>query len=57
MLIHCPHCGPRIHDEFAYLGGGIVLRIGHLYLSVAGTSATCANSQRGMPVPDSTHLC
>jgi methylglutamate dehydrogenase subunit B len=20
MLIPCPHCGPRIHDEFTYLG-------------------------------------
>ena len=26
MLIPCPHCGPRIHEEFAYLGDATVTR-------------------------------
>ena len=26
MLIPCPHCGPRIHDEFTYLGDATVRR-------------------------------
>ena len=26
MLIPCPHCGPRGHEEFSYLGDGTVRR-------------------------------
>ena len=26
MLIPCPHCGPRIHDEFVYHGDATVRR-------------------------------
>jgi methylglutamate dehydrogenase subunit B len=26
MLIPCPHCGPRIHDEFTYLGDATLER-------------------------------
>lgn len=26
MLIPCPHCGPRIHDEFAYHGDATARR-------------------------------
>jgi len=26
MRIHCPHCGPRGHDEFAYYGDAAPVR-------------------------------
>ena len=26
MLIPCPHCGPRLHDEFTYLGDATLRR-------------------------------
>ena len=26
MLIPCPHCGPRIHEEFTYLGDATLRR-------------------------------
>ena len=28
MLIPCPHCGPRIHEEFTYLGDATLRRPG-----------------------------
>ena len=26
ILIHCPHCGPRDHTEFSYMGDGTLKR-------------------------------
>jgi sarcosine oxidase subunit delta len=36
MLIPCPHCGPRQHDEFTYLGDATLRRPGAAAPGAAG---------------------